>query len=51
MSLHPRVVHKRRATITDLPLYYSGQLLKKHSKEKVRTKTGEMQAVNVDIRQ
>ncbi|XP_070770022.1 signal-transducing adaptor protein 1-like [Enoplosus armatus] len=34
MSLHPRVVHKRRATITDLPLYYSGHLLKKSTKEK-----------------
>ncbi|KAI3351703.1 hypothetical protein L3Q82_020544 [Scortum barcoo] len=34
MSLPPRVVHKRRATITDLPLYYSGHLLKKYSKEK-----------------
>ncbi|XP_029368264.1 signal-transducing adaptor protein 1-like [Echeneis naucrates] len=34
MSPHPRVIHKRRATITALPLYYSGYLLKKHSKEK-----------------
>ncbi|XP_018524409.1 signal-transducing adaptor protein 1 [Lates calcarifer] len=34
MSVPPRVVHKRRATITDLPLYYSGYLLKKHTKEK-----------------
>ncbi|XP_033948420.1 signal-transducing adaptor protein 1-like isoform X1 [Pseudochaenichthys georgianus] len=29
-----RVVHKRRATITDLPLYYSGHLRKKLTKEK-----------------
>ncbi|KAF3838477.1 hypothetical protein F7725_010245 [Dissostichus mawsoni] len=28
------VVHKRRATITDLPLYYSGHLRKKLTKEK-----------------
>ncbi|XP_068570992.1 signal-transducing adaptor protein 1-like isoform X2 [Cebidichthys violaceus] len=34
MSLPARIVHKRRATITDLPLYYSGQLLKKLTKEK-----------------
>ncbi|XP_028272381.1 signal-transducing adaptor protein 1-like [Parambassis ranga] len=34
MSVHPRVVHKRRATITALPLYYSGHVLKKHTKEK-----------------
>ncbi|XP_044061212.1 signal-transducing adaptor protein 1-like isoform X2 [Siniperca chuatsi] len=34
MSAHSRVVHKRRATITDLPLYYSGHLLKKKTKEK-----------------
>ncbi|KAL6117596.1 stap1 [Pungitius sinensis] len=34
MSLLARVVHKRRATITDLPLYYSGHLLKKLTKEK-----------------
>ncbi|XP_029020468.1 signal-transducing adaptor protein 1-like [Betta splendens] len=34
MSVHPRVVHKRRGTITALPLYYSGHLLKKNSKEK-----------------
>ncbi|XP_039976509.1 signal-transducing adaptor protein 1-like [Xiphias gladius] len=38
MSVHPRVVHKRRVTITALPLYYSGQLLKKHTEERVRTK-------------
>lgn len=40
MTSHPRVVYKRRETITELPLYYSGQLLKKHNKDKVRTKTG-----------
>ncbi|XP_049442724.1 signal-transducing adaptor protein 1-like isoform X2 [Epinephelus fuscoguttatus] len=34
MSMPARVVYKRRATITDLPLYYSGYLLKKLSKEK-----------------
>ncbi|XP_005723275.1 signal-transducing adaptor protein 1-like [Pundamilia nyererei] len=34
MSVPPRVVHKRRETITALPLYYSGHLLKKHSKDK-----------------
>ncbi|KAL7396025.1 hypothetical protein ABVT39_027366 [Epinephelus coioides] len=34
MSMPARVVYKRRATITDLPLYYSGHLLKKLSKEK-----------------
>lgn len=34
MSLATRVVHKRRETITSLPLYYSGHLLKKLSKEK-----------------
>ncbi|XP_034400148.1 signal-transducing adaptor protein 1-like [Cyclopterus lumpus] len=34
MSLPARVVHKRRTTITDLPLYYSGHLLKKLTKEK-----------------
>ncbi|XP_040903627.1 signal-transducing adaptor protein 1-like [Toxotes jaculatrix] len=34
MSVPPRVVHKRRETITALPLYYAGHLLKKHSKEK-----------------
>ncbi|TDH07591.1 hypothetical protein EPR50_G00107540 [Perca flavescens] len=34
MSVPARVVHKRRTTITDLPLYYSGQLLKKLTKEK-----------------
>ncbi|KAM9356693.1 signal-transducing adaptor protein 1-like [Symphorus nematophorus] len=34
MSAHPRVVHKRRTTITALPLYYSGDLLKKQRKEK-----------------
>ncbi|XP_077388663.1 signal-transducing adaptor protein 1-like isoform X2 [Festucalex cinctus] len=33
MSVPPRVVHKRRAHITALPLYYSGHLLKKHSYE------------------
>nr|XP_020447209.1 signal-transducing adaptor protein 1-like [Monopterus albus] len=32
--MHPRVLHKKRATITELPLYYSGHLLKKNSKEK-----------------
>ncbi|XP_068182623.1 signal-transducing adaptor protein 1-like [Antennarius striatus] len=31
---HPRVVHRRRETITALPLYYSGHLLKKLRKEK-----------------
>ncbi|XP_037531463.1 signal-transducing adaptor protein 1-like [Nematolebias whitei] len=34
MAVHQRVVHKRRETITALPLYYSGRLLKKGSKEK-----------------
>ncbi|XP_047440997.1 signal-transducing adaptor protein 1-like [Mugil cephalus] len=34
MSVHHRVVHKRRETITCLPLYYSGHLLKKLSKER-----------------
>ncbi|XP_038555010.1 signal-transducing adaptor protein 1-like isoform X1 [Micropterus salmoides] len=34
MSANFRVVHKRRATITDLPLYYSGHLLKKNTKDK-----------------
>lgn len=34
MAVPARVVHKRRATITDLPLYYSGHLLKKLTKEK-----------------
>ncbi|XP_023272500.1 signal-transducing adaptor protein 1-like [Seriola lalandi dorsalis] len=34
MSVNPRVVHKRRATITALPLYYSGHLLKKHTEDK-----------------
>lgn len=34
MAAPPRVVHKRRATITDLPLYYCGHLLKKHTEEK-----------------
>uniref|UniRef100_UPI0037E883AA signal-transducing adaptor protein 1-like n=1 Tax=Semicossyphus pulcher TaxID=241346 RepID=UPI0037E883AA len=33
MSVHPRVVHKRRETITALPLYHSGRLQKKNSKE------------------
>ncbi|XP_034739869.1 signal-transducing adaptor protein 1-like [Etheostoma cragini] len=34
MSVPTRVVHKRRATVTELPLYYSGHLLKKLTKEK-----------------
>lgn len=34
MSVHPRVAHKMRETITALPLYYSGCLLKKCKKEK-----------------
>ncbi|XP_041846669.1 signal-transducing adaptor protein 1-like [Melanotaenia boesemani] len=34
MSVPPRVVYKRRQTITALPLYYSGHLLKKRPKEK-----------------
>ncbi|XP_042349413.1 signal-transducing adaptor protein 1-like isoform X2 [Plectropomus leopardus] len=34
MSVPARVVYKRRATITALPLYYSGHLLKKLRKEK-----------------
>uniref|UniRef100_UPI003AAFE44E signal-transducing adaptor protein 1-like n=1 Tax=Centroberyx gerrardi TaxID=166262 RepID=UPI003AAFE44E len=34
MSVPTRVVHKRRTTITALPLYHSGHLLKKRSKEK-----------------
>ncbi|XP_017283797.1 signal-transducing adaptor protein 1-like isoform X2 [Kryptolebias marmoratus] len=33
MAVHPRVVHKRRQTITALPLYYSGNLLKRSSRE------------------
>nr|XP_061793081.1 signal-transducing adaptor protein 1-like [Nerophis lumbriciformis] len=33
MSVLPRVVYKRRAHITALPLYYSGHLLKKLSSE------------------
>ncbi|XP_054648741.1 signal-transducing adaptor protein 1-like [Dunckerocampus dactyliophorus] len=33
MSVLPRVVHRRRAHITALPLYYSGHLLKKLSYE------------------
>lgn len=35
MAVPPRLVHQRRATITDLPLYYSGHLLKKHKGDKV----------------
>ncbi|XP_008418557.1 signal-transducing adaptor protein 1 isoform X2 [Poecilia reticulata] len=31
---HPRVVHRRRETITALPLYHCGNLLKKNLKEK-----------------
>ncbi|XP_027865339.1 signal-transducing adaptor protein 1-like isoform X1 [Xiphophorus couchianus] len=31
---HPRVVHRRRETITALPLYHYGNLLKKNLKEK-----------------
>ncbi|MEQ2235455.1 hypothetical protein ILYODFUR_002507 [Ilyodon furcidens] len=34
MSKHPRIIHKRRETITALPLYYSGNLLKKSPGEK-----------------
>ncbi|XP_029917508.1 signal-transducing adaptor protein 1-like [Myripristis murdjan] len=34
MAVPTRVVHKRRAAITDLPLYYSGHLLKKSAGEK-----------------
>ncbi|CAG5990563.1 unnamed protein product [Menidia menidia] len=34
MSAHPRTVQQRRQNITALPLYYSGQLLKKSAKEK-----------------
>lgn len=34
MAVSARIVHKRRATITALPLYYSGHLFKKHSGEK-----------------
>ncbi|KAM4732722.1 signal-transducing adaptor protein 1-like [Anableps anableps] len=34
MSKHPRVIHKKRETITALPLYHSGNLLKKSPKEK-----------------
>ncbi|CAJ1058454.1 signal-transducing adaptor protein 1-like [Xyrichtys novacula] len=33
MSVNPRVVHKRRETITALPLYYSGHLQRKNSNE------------------
>ncbi|TMS17478.1 Signal-transducing adaptor protein 1 [Larimichthys crocea] len=38
MTSHPRVVYKRRETITELPLYYSGELLKKHNKDKYTEK-------------
>ncbi|KAJ0002981.1 hypothetical protein NQD34_008130 [Periophthalmus magnuspinnatus] len=34
MAVPPRVVHQRRATITALPLYYSGHLFKKQKGEK-----------------
>ncbi|KAM3867139.1 signal-transducing adaptor protein 1-like [Diretmus argenteus] len=34
MPVPPSVVYKRRTTITALPLYYSGHLLKKRSREK-----------------
>ncbi|KAM4555684.1 signal-transducing adaptor protein 1-like [Odontesthes bonariensis] len=34
MSVNPRTVHKKRQNITALPLYHSGHLLKKSSKEK-----------------
>lgn len=34
MAAPQRIVHKRRATITALPLYYSGYLLKKNTREK-----------------
>ncbi|XP_073343757.1 signal-transducing adaptor protein 1-like [Pagrus major] len=34
MAVQPRVVGKRRTTITALPLYYSGNLLMKQRKEK-----------------
>ncbi|KAK7922078.1 hypothetical protein WMY93_008980 [Mugilogobius chulae] len=34
MAIPPRVIHQRRATITALPLYYSGHLFKKHTGEK-----------------
>ncbi|XP_028315626.1 signal-transducing adaptor protein 1-like isoform X2 [Gouania willdenowi] len=34
MSVHPRVVHMRRESITALPLYYSGHLHKKQTKDK-----------------
>ncbi|KAM6953366.1 signal-transducing adaptor protein 1-like [Aplochiton taeniatus] len=34
MSVPPRVVNQRRATITALPLYYYGSLLKKYTGEK-----------------
>uniref|UniRef100_A0A3P9ID72 SH2 domain-containing protein n=1 Tax=Oryzias latipes TaxID=8090 RepID=A0A3P9ID72_ORYLA len=34
MSLSSRVVHKRRETITALPLYFQGRMQKKRSKEK-----------------
>ncbi|XP_070693166.1 signal-transducing adaptor protein 1-like isoform X2 [Pempheris klunzingeri] len=48
MSAHPRVVHKRRATITALPLYYSGHLLKKHSSEKdFKNYYGELRAATL----
>ncbi|KAM9849693.1 signal-transducing adaptor protein 1-like [Aulostomus maculatus] len=33
MSMPARVIHQRRATITALPLYYCGPLLKKYSDE------------------
>ncbi|KAM8732643.1 signal-transducing adaptor protein 1-like isoform 1-T2 [Acanthopagrus schlegelii] len=35
MAVPLREVHKRRSTITALPLYYSGHLLMKHRKEKI----------------
>ncbi|XP_029970276.1 signal-transducing adaptor protein 1-like [Salarias fasciatus] len=38
MAAHPRDVNKRRQSQTGLPLYHSGSLLKKHSKEKNFTK-------------
>ncbi|KAF6717768.1 Signal-transducing adaptor protein 1 [Oryzias melastigma] len=44
MSLNARVVHKRRETITALPLYFSGHLQKKRSKDK------EFKAYYVELR-
>ncbi|RVE67316.1 hypothetical protein OJAV_G00101680 [Oryzias javanicus] len=44
MSHNLRVVHKRRQTITSLPLYFSGDLKKKRSKDK------DFKAYHVELR-